>query len=112
MYERFYELRERPFALSPDPDYLYPSRVHREALDYLRRFFAGGPAGTDLVLPYVPAWMADPDVRLRAFAVWLVGVARAKEYTALVAEAEYDWTLTSTGQRIATLASSVLQQLK
>jgi general secretion pathway protein A len=36
MYERFYELRERPFALSPDPDYLYPSRVHREALDYMR----------------------------------------------------------------------------
>ena len=36
MYERFYKLRERPFALSPDPDYLYPSRVHREALDYLR----------------------------------------------------------------------------
>ncbi len=36
MYERFYGLRERPFALSPDPDYLYPSRVHREALSYLR----------------------------------------------------------------------------
>src|SRR3954471_14353527 len=36
MYELFYELRERPFALSPDPDYLYPSRVHQEALDYLR----------------------------------------------------------------------------
>lgn len=36
MYERFYELRERPFALSPDPDYLYPSRVHSEALGYLR----------------------------------------------------------------------------
>jgi general secretion pathway protein A len=36
VYEKFYELRERPFALSPDPDYLYPSRVHREALDYLR----------------------------------------------------------------------------
>lgn len=36
MYERFYNLRERPFALSPDPDYLYPSRVHREAMDYLR----------------------------------------------------------------------------
>ena len=36
MYERFYELRERPFALSPDPEYLYPSRVHQEALDYLR----------------------------------------------------------------------------
>src|SRR5918993_3051373 len=36
MYEKFYQLRERPFALSPDPEYLYPSRVHREALDYLR----------------------------------------------------------------------------
>jgi putative secretion ATPase (PEP-CTERM system associated) len=36
MYERFYNLRERPFALSPDPEYLYLSRVHREALDHLR----------------------------------------------------------------------------
>jgi putative secretion ATPase (PEP-CTERM system associated) len=36
MYERFYNLRERPFALSPDPDYLYLSRVHQEALGYLR----------------------------------------------------------------------------
>jgi putative secretion ATPase (PEP-CTERM system associated) len=36
MYERFYRLRERPFALTPDPDYLYPSRVHREAMNYLR----------------------------------------------------------------------------
>jgi putative secretion ATPase (PEP-CTERM system associated) len=36
MYERFFQLRERPFALTPDPDYLYPSRVHREALGYLR----------------------------------------------------------------------------
>jgi putative secretion ATPase (PEP-CTERM system associated) len=44
MYERFYQLRERPFALSPDPDYLYPSRVHREALDYIR-FGIEGYAG-------------------------------------------------------------------
>ncbi len=44
MYERFYQLRDRPFALSPDPDYLYPSRVHREALDYLR-FGIEGNAG-------------------------------------------------------------------
>ena len=36
MYERFYNLRERPFNLSPDPDYFYPSRVHTEALNYLR----------------------------------------------------------------------------
>jgi general secretion pathway protein A len=36
MYEHFYNLRERPFSLSPDPDYLYPSRVHKEAMSYLR----------------------------------------------------------------------------
>jgi len=36
MYERFYNLHERPFNLSPDPDYVYPSRVHTEALGHLR----------------------------------------------------------------------------
>jgi putative secretion ATPase (PEP-CTERM system associated) len=36
MYESFYHLRERPFSLSPDPDYLYLSRIHREGLDALR----------------------------------------------------------------------------
>ena len=36
MYEKYFQLRERPFALSPDPDYLYPSRGHQEALSYLR----------------------------------------------------------------------------
>jgi general secretion pathway protein A len=36
MYERHFQLRERPFSLSPDPEYLYPSRVHKEALGYLR----------------------------------------------------------------------------
>jgi putative secretion ATPase (PEP-CTERM system associated) len=36
MYERFYNLRERPFALSPDPEYLFLSRAHGEALDSIR----------------------------------------------------------------------------
>jgi len=36
MYERFYGLRERPFSLTPDPSYLYPSSVHKEALNHLR----------------------------------------------------------------------------
>jgi len=36
MYERFYGFRERPFSLTPDPSYLYPSRVHREGLSHLR----------------------------------------------------------------------------
>jgi general secretion pathway protein A len=44
MYEKHFQLRERPFALSPDPDYLYPSRVHQEALNYLR-FGIEGHAG-------------------------------------------------------------------
>ncbi len=36
MYEHFYNLRERPFSLTPDPSYLYPSAGHREALSHLR----------------------------------------------------------------------------
>lgn len=36
MYERFYDLRERPFSLTPNPDYLYLSPTHREALSVLR----------------------------------------------------------------------------
>src|SRR6187402_3196296 len=36
MYEKHFQLRVRPFALSPDPEYLYPSKVHQEALSYLR----------------------------------------------------------------------------
>jgi general secretion pathway protein A len=36
MYERHFNLRERPFSLSPDPAYLYPSPGHQEALSYIR----------------------------------------------------------------------------
>lgn len=32
MYEAFYGLRERPFSKTPDPRFLYMSRIHREAL--------------------------------------------------------------------------------
>ncbi len=35
MYEAFYSLRELPFRLTPDPDYLYLSAHHREALGHL-----------------------------------------------------------------------------
>lgn len=35
MYENFYALREKPFALSPDPAYLYPAKRHRHALTML-----------------------------------------------------------------------------
>src|SRR5262245_2571955 len=35
MYEAFYGLREAPFRLTPDPQYLYLSPQHREALGHL-----------------------------------------------------------------------------
>lgn len=36
MYEKFYGLRERPFALLPDPSFLYMSKAHATALTLLR----------------------------------------------------------------------------
>lgn len=35
MYEAFYGLRERPFSILPDPDFLYFSRRHKVALSLL-----------------------------------------------------------------------------
>ena len=35
MYEKFYGLREKPFAVSPDPEYLYLSMHHRHTLTLL-----------------------------------------------------------------------------
>src|SRR5579863_3548041 len=35
MFLDFYNLREDPFGVTPDPAYLYPSRTHCEALDAL-----------------------------------------------------------------------------
>jgi type II secretory pathway predicted ATPase ExeA len=39
MYETFYNLRERPFSLLPDPSFLYMSRNHRMALAMLEYGF-------------------------------------------------------------------------
>jgi type II secretory pathway predicted ATPase ExeA len=35
VYEKFYQLREKPFSLVPDPGYLYMARRHRHALTLL-----------------------------------------------------------------------------
>ncbi|MBL7223436.1 MAG: AAA family ATPase [Candidatus Brocadiae bacterium] len=35
MYEQFYGFSEKPFNLTPDPDYFFLSSVHKRALDYL-----------------------------------------------------------------------------
>ena len=82
-----------------------------EALDYLRRLFERDTTDVGLVVPFVPVWIADPDVRLRAFAVWLAGVARAREYRDLVAERVHDHGVTSLGQKVSTLATTVLLEL-
>ena len=36
MYEEFYGFREKPFALLPDPSFLYMSKGHSAALTLLR----------------------------------------------------------------------------
>lgn len=36
MYEEFFGLGHPPFQISPDPEFLYPSRVHEEALEHIR----------------------------------------------------------------------------
>ncbi len=35
MYETFYQLKEKPFTLLPDPSFLYPSKQHRMGLTLL-----------------------------------------------------------------------------
>lgn len=36
MYQNYYKLTAKPFRLTPDPRFLYVSRVHKRALAYLR----------------------------------------------------------------------------
>jgi type II secretory pathway predicted ATPase ExeA len=40
MYEKFYRLREKPFAVAPDPTYLYLAKRHRHALTMLEYVLA------------------------------------------------------------------------
>jgi type II secretory pathway predicted ATPase ExeA len=49
MYEQFYGLRERPFDLTPNPRYLVPTEIHREALSNLEYAIAGRKGVTLLV---------------------------------------------------------------
>ena len=36
MYQSFYGLREMPFNITPDPNFLYLSPTHQEALQHLK----------------------------------------------------------------------------
>ena len=44
MYESFYQLREKPFALNPDPQFLYMASPHRNALTMLEYSLANEAA--------------------------------------------------------------------
>ncbi|MEM7172636.1 MAG: AAA family ATPase, partial [Pseudomonadota bacterium] len=48
MYESFYGLREKPFSLLPDPEFLYLSEKHRSALNVLQ-YGLTGQAGFTVV---------------------------------------------------------------
>ncbi|MCE0557420.1 MULTISPECIES: ExeA family protein [unclassified Motilimonas] len=45
MYTEFFGLRESPFSIAPDPDYLYLSDRHKEALAHLMYGLNGGGGG-------------------------------------------------------------------
>jgi len=49
MYERFFNLRERPFDLTPDPRFLFLSTRHHEALTHLKYGLSGRPGITLLI---------------------------------------------------------------
>ncbi|HSL23443.1 MAG TPA: AAA family ATPase, partial [Vicinamibacterales bacterium] len=49
MYEHFYELRELPFELTPNPRYLYLTPRHREALSNLEYGLSSAKAVTVLI---------------------------------------------------------------
>jgi general secretion pathway protein A len=36
MYESFYKLKENPFSLTPDPQFLYLSSIHKRAIAYIQ----------------------------------------------------------------------------
>jgi general secretion pathway protein A len=36
MYKKFYQFKERPFEITPDPEFVYLSEIHQEALAHLQ----------------------------------------------------------------------------
>jgi type II secretory pathway predicted ATPase ExeA len=51
MYVRFYGLREEPFSASPDPRFLFPSAMHREAMASLQYCVETGRGFFGLISP-------------------------------------------------------------
>ena len=67
MYEGFYGLRERPFELTPNPQYLLLTKAHREALGNLEFGIQARPgitvltgeAGTGKTTLFAQQWRAS-----------------------------------------------------
>lgn len=49
MYNQFFGFRERPFKLVPDPDYLFLSKSHEEALAHLRYAVTDGEGFVEII---------------------------------------------------------------
>ena len=43
MYENYFGFKEKPFKLVPNPDYLFLSKSHEEALAHLNYALSQGP---------------------------------------------------------------------
>jgi general secretion pathway protein A len=49
MYTSFFGLKSKPFQLTPDPEFLFPSKVHKRALTYLNYGIVSDAGGFILV---------------------------------------------------------------
>jgi general secretion pathway protein A len=95
MYESFYNLRAKPFALLPDSDFLYPGSTHRAAYGILEYGLINEAAFTVLT--------GDPGMGKTSLLQKLISEHGAKHSIGLVTNARYDiehllpWVLLSLG---------------
>ena len=95
MYESFYNLRTKPFALLPDSDFLYPGSTHRTAYSILE----------DGLINEAPFMVltGDPGMGKTSLLQKLISEHREKHSIGLVTNARYDiehllpWVLLSLG---------------
>lgn len=95
MYESFYNLRTKPFALLPDSDFLYPGATHRAAYSILEY-------GLINEAPFM-VLTGDPGMGKTSLLQKLISEHGAKHSIGLVTNARYDiehllpWILLSLG---------------
>jgi len=95
MYESFYNLKAKPFALLPDSDFLYPGSVHRTAFSQLEY-------GLLSQAPFI-VLTGDPGMGKTSLLQKLIAEHGAKHSIGLVTNARYDvehllpWILLSLG---------------